>query len=406
MTQNTRFGLPDVGDVRQRQLTIVAVVIVVLAAAAALLYLSARTQQQQRVTAQKTQLEKQFQLPGKPVDAVNQWIAESETQLKAVTDANRKLLAHNERLSKQITQLREDFERYEKRKANSPPEQPVSESAALPDNVRRAPPLPPPIPDRTDPNATPATTSDELKQRIETTMVPESEVVEVRFQRAEKKAQPHIRNRIPAGFFGKAVLLSGLDAPTGALGQQNPHPVLLQFLSHGSLPNEYQHRVRFCRVIASGYGVISDERAHLRLEQFSCVLRDGAIISAQVKGFVAGEDGKNGLRGRLVSKQGSLIAKAFLSGVLSGVGNAVSQRSSTVTTTPEGSVRTFDPDRIGEQGLTSGVGRAGDRLADWYIDRANEIYPIIEIDAGRKVDLIFTEDLLLEDNLITSHTPS
>ena len=136
------------------------------------------------------------------------------------------------------------------------------------------------------------------------------------------------------------------------------------------------------------------------------MLRDGSIISKAVKGFVAGEDGKNGLRGRLVSKQGSLIAKAFLSGVLSGVGQAVSQSNSTVTNTAQGSVQTFDPAQVGERGLAVGISTAGERLADWYIDRANEIYPIIEIDAGRKVDLIFTEDLILDDNLITAHTPS
>ena len=37
---------------------------------------------------------------------------------------------------------------------------------------------------------------------------------------------------------------------------------------------------------------------------------------------LAGEDGKAGMRGRLVSKQGQLLANALLAGVASGIGQA------------------------------------------------------------------------------------
>ena len=114
---------------------------------------------------------------------------------------------------------------------------------------------------------------------------------------------------------------------------------------------------------------------------------------------------RNGLRGNLVTKQGQLIANAFLAGSLSGVGTAISQSFTTVATTPTGSVSTFDPNNLLQAGVASGVGTTLDKIANWYFKRAEEIYPIIEISAGRIVNLFLTEDLPLGTNLLSNYTP-
>ena len=59
-----------------------------------------------------------------------------------------------------------------------------------------------------------------------------------------------------------------------------------------------------CHVTGAGYGQLASERAHVRLERIACVLRSGDVIDTKIKGYVAGEDGKTGIRGRLVSKTG------------------------------------------------------------------------------------------------------
>lgn len=410
MARESTGWLPDADDIRRRRILILVIIVMALGAAALLIYTTLADDQQSRKVAGRSQLTREFDLPGQAVDPQAQWISESEKALGEMTKANRELAGSNRKLEQQLQRLQHDFERYRK-------EQHEANRVAGATAKQRTLPLPPPVNvvlDNTNVRAMTTsekstTASNRKRTDFRTTLpaiVPDADVIEVRFRQAEKKTQPHIRNRIPAGSFGKATLLSGLDAPTGALGEQNPHPVLLQLLSHGSLPNRFRHRVRHCRVIASGRGLISDERAHLRLERFSCVLSDGSVISRAVKGFVTGEDGINGLRGRLVSKQGALLARAFMSGLLSGFGDAISQGGSTVSTTAQGPVQTFDPDRIGDRGLASGASSAGNRLADWYMKRANEIYPIIEVQAGRKVDVIFTEDVILDSNLISGHTPS
>jgi len=219
-----------------------------------------------------------------------------------------------------------------------------------------------------------------------------------------KKERCHVSNCIPPGAFATAALLSGLDAPTGGRADTNPHPVLLELLDTASLPNRYRSRVKECRVIAAGFGRISDERAYLRLERLSCVLRDGEILDVPIKGYVSGEDGKNGMRGHLVSKQGTMIAQALLAGTAGGIGQAISQSYSNVLTSPSGAVTTIDPGKTMEFGVASGFGTALEKISDWYLKRADETYPIIEIDAGRVVEIVLTEGVELEVNLEEKHS--
>ena len=126
----------------------------------------------------------------------------------------------------------------------------------------------------------------------------------------------------PSGAFTRAVLLGGLDAPTGGQAQRNPQPVLLRLVDNAILPNQFRARVKECFVVGAGYGDVSSERAYIRTESLSCVTRDGTAIDVPIKGYVAGEDGKAGMRGRLVSKQGQILANALLAGVASGIGHA------------------------------------------------------------------------------------
>ncbi|WP_434965509.1 TraB/VirB10 family protein, partial [Escherichia coli] len=67
---------------------------------------------------------------------------------------------------------------------------------------------------------------------------------------------------------------------------------------------------------------MSSERAYLRGETFSCVREDGGVIEAKLDAYAVGEDGKAGVRGRVVSKQGQIIAKSMMAGFLSGVSEA------------------------------------------------------------------------------------
>ncbi|WP_251969397.1 TraB/VirB10 family protein [Sphaerotilus microaerophilus] len=190
--------------------------------------------------------------------------------------------------------------------------------------------------------------------------------------------------------FTRGVLLGGLDAPTGGQAQSNPHPVLIRLSDTSVLPNRVRGDYRECFVIAAGYGDISSERAYLRTESLSCVRSDGTVLELRIQGSVYGEDGKVGLRGRLVTKQGQMLANALLAGVVSGIGQGVATASTNVSSSALGTVAQLSGQDALRAGVGSGVGRALDRLAQYYIKLAENTFPIIEVDAGREIDVVIT----------------
>jgi conjugal transfer pilus assembly protein TraB len=206
----------------------------------------------------------------------------------------------------------------------------------------------------------------------------------------------HLESYLPVGFI-RGELLGGMDAPTGGQAQSNPLPVLIRLKDNAVLPNRFRAGVRECFVIASGYGDISSERAYMRTSNLSCVRHDRSVIEVKIEGNVFGEDGKLGMRGRLVSKQGQLLANALRAGIVGGIGQGFSQGGSTYTDSALGRMVT-GPEGTGEQmrrGIGAGVGRALDNLANYYIRLAEQTFPVIEIDGKREVDIVLTRGVRL-----------
>ncbi|WP_377705319.1 TrbI/VirB10 family protein [Pseudoduganella sp. UC29_71] len=205
-----------------------------------------------------------------------------------------------------------------------------------------------------------------------------------------------LESYLPVGFI-RGETLSGIAAPTGGQAQANPLPVLIRLLDNAVLPNHYRGEVKECFVIASGYGSISASRAYLRTVNLSCVRRDGRTLEVKIDGNVHGEDGMLGLRGRLVTMQGQMLANALRAGIVSGIGQGFAQGGATYSATPFGTLTT-GPEGMDERirrGVAGGVGRALDNLANYYIKLAEETFPVIEVFAKRQVDIVLTKGIRL-----------
>lgn len=204
---------------------------------------------------------------------------------------------------------------------------------------------------------------------------------------------------LSAGSFFEAVLLNGMDAPTSATTQKNPVPTTLRIKTEAMLPNKYRVDIKECFVLASGYGSLSSERALLRTETISCVRNDGKIIESKVEGYIVGEDGRAGMRGRLVSKQGQMIAKTLVAGGLSGIAQGLTPQSipqlelnpgSTATT------QTADASSILQTGVAKGFSTSANEVAKFYMEMAREMTPVVEVDAGRKVTIMLVKGFELK----------
>ncbi|HID24539.1 MAG TPA: conjugal transfer protein TraB [Planctomycetaceae bacterium] len=196
--------------------------------------------------------------------------------------------------------------------------------------------------------------------------------------------------------FVEADLISGFAAPTMEAAKSEPIRTFLRLRDLAILPNEVKQDLKGCFVIAEGYGNLADERAHLRLLTLSCIARDGAsVINEKVKGFVVDEDGKIGLRGRVVTKAGALLARSFIAGFLEGFGEAYSQSAYSLTTTAAGELKTLNPGEATRAGVGKGISSAARNISQFYLAMARQAFPVIEVGAGKRVVVVFDEGVEL-----------
>jgi len=340
---------------------------------------------------------KNIAIPGSQVDPRDVWMAQSSQQMKEMDAV--------------IQELRQKLQEVENKQSTSaesnppplpplPPLQPPPAPSVPPAPAPAAQPTPQPAPPEP---ATPLPAMPPKEPGIAVFEVSQADADDKPAsgqggQQGAQSAAEQGKTYIPSGSFMRAVLLGGLDAPTGGQAQNNPWPVLLRVQDNAFLPNRFRARVKECFLLGSGYGDISSERAYLRLESLSCVLNNGEVVDTAAKGYIVGEDGKAGMRGRLVSKQGQVLANALLAGVASGIGQAFQQSATTYSISPLGSIGTVESGKALQAGAGAGVGKALDRLSQYYINLAEKMFPIIEVDAGRVVDVVLTKGVTLALN--------
>lgn len=209
------------------------------------------------------------------------------------------------------------------------------------------------------------------------------------------KANPY-SGLLPAGAFAPIALLNGLDAGTASANQSNPQPVLMNVLDQATLPGSAKYRLKSCFVLSSAYGDLSAERVYFRLAQLSCIDKnDRLVMTTPVQGYVVDSDGKLGMRGTIADRQGAKLGKALLAGFAQGLGSAFGSAQSTMTSSALGAVTSVTgADALKQSGL-QGASTAATQLAQFYLKEAQNIFPVISIDAGRTGSMVFTQGVPL-----------
>ncbi len=403
--------------IRQSIVTL-AVIVTVIGLVILGLYMSDPSHKITEAVESQSEVVKNYRTAAKAMEPAEIWITKSESEMNALKKSNQDLKARLEQLSKELQQMRE-----KQRREQGLPSSPASR------NTLPIPPPPPPRPPRQDTaiSGPDGERNKQIAQKLlppppalapggrnqsgstRTTSAPgetnQPGILSISLAPGSGNARSgdkggsgtsgdkNIRTFVPAGSFGRAILLSGVDAPTGGLAKTNPQPVLLEMQDNGTLPNGFRSRMKRCFFTAAAHGDLSSERAYMRLETLSCVMRDGGVVEKTVSGYITGEDGKAGMRGRLITKQGQMIGRALIAGVASGIGQGISRSMTSLSTSALGTVATVNPEDVAKVGVATGFGNALEKIADWYIARANEMYPVVEIDSARIVDIVLTKGL-------------
>ena len=231
-------------------------------------------------------------------------------------------------------------------------------------------------------------------------------------QVAEAKAKAAGKNYLPAGTTISFVSVGGMNAPTNAIssgvaGAGDLMPTLLRVRGEAILPNKNRYDLQDCVVIAVGYGQMADERAILRTEKMSCISPNGQTTEVAIQGTVFGEDGKPGMRGRMVSKNGKVIAQMVKVAAIQTLGNmAVAfagnydfknhqdmNNSVSVNTGSQSSLQ----NEMAKAGA-AGINDTFQRIAGIYEQYAQQTFPVIEVNPGRKGEIVLTEGVEIDFN--------
>jgi len=210
-------------------------------------------------------------------------------------------------------------------------------------------------------------------------------------------------NYLPPNSIAPAKVIVGVNASAGVSSQGDPLPVILRIT--GPARSVYSNgrllttKVQGCLVNGAARGDLSSERIYVKLQRMTCPQAGGKYAVSKVKGFIA-FGGKTGVRGRVVSREGSLATQAFFAGLIGGFGNALSATSSPLarggTVIADGDTDGASISDILSAGVGGGAAQAGESVSEYLIERAEQYQPIVEMPVGINVEVVFLDGVFIQ----------
>lgn len=203
---------------------------------------------------------------------------------------------------------------------------------------------------------------------------------------------------LPPNSYAPAKVIVGVDASAGVNSQTDPLPVVLRIT--GPARSVVQGgrvlttRIEGCVINGAARGDLSAEKVYVKLAKMTCDQPGGRVAVSEVKGFISFA-GKAGVRGRVVSREGSLVGQALLAGIAGGFGRGFAANTNAALTgvqiATNGKREELGAGDIVKGGLGNGVAEAGDMVSKYLIERAEQYQPIIEMPTGINVEIVFLD---------------
>jgi conjugal transfer pilus assembly protein TraB len=211
---------------------------------------------------------------------------------------------------------------------------------------------------------------------------------------------------VPAGAYAPAIIISGVDASVGISSQSDPRPVLLR-VNGPAVSSIYEGNVQKadisgCIITGAASGDLSSEKVYVQLIKMTCGKPGNKLAEIMVKGYLAGQ-GKSGIRGNVISREGDFITKSFLAGLIGGFGQGLSAKvapplnfSNGLTT--QGTLSTGD---VINRGIGEGVSTSSQKTQDYLINRAEQYQPVVSIPSGIDVEVVFVDGFYLNNQNVS-----
>ncbi|KAA1186418.1 TrbI/VirB10 family protein [Photorhabdus heterorhabditis] len=210
---------------------------------------------------------------------------------------------------------------------------------------------------------------------------------------------------LPATSIITGVLVTGLEAPTSISSKSEPMPVTMRIKKDVILPNNFTMDLRDCNLLGSAVGDLASQRAYIRATSISCVNSKGKAFDVKLEAYAVSEfDGKNGIKGTLISRNGNAIAGSAVAGGLSALAGSLSpSRVSSLNIDPNSQAKYQTPN-FDALGALAGSGAASgglNRLVDYYTSIAEQQWPVVEISPGRPITFVVQSGATIPTNLVS-----
>jgi conjugal transfer pilus assembly protein TraB len=208
---------------------------------------------------------------------------------------------------------------------------------------------------------------------------------------------------LPLGSFAEGKVITGVMATSGA-GKALPvllsvsraftGPYALQGSGRSSL--ETALPLYGCFMLGKAQANLGSGRVEIQVETLSCVFPDNATFERPLKGYVVDVDGTFGIVGRLERHDSAVIAKAFLTSLMSGASEAFASARRTVQITPFGGQQSAVTGNTGELAGFSALSSAAAQLSQFYLSQAGQLLPTLWLEANHEARIVLQEGLSLE----------
>ena len=191
------------------------------------------------------------------------------------------------------------------------------------------------------------------------------------------------------------VLITGVEAPTSLSSQEEPLGVTFRVKRDVFLPNNYRMDLRDCNLLGTARGDMASE--------LSCVNSKGKSFDIKLEAYAVSEiDGKAGIKGTLISRNGNAIMGSALAGGLSALAQGLSPSKVSQLNIDPNSQAQYQGPNIG---ALSAVGASGavsgglNKMVDWYTHIMDQQWPVVELSPGINATFVVLSGASIPTNL-------
>lgn len=190
--------------------------------------------------------------------------------------------------------------------------------------------------------------------------------------------------------FGKATILAAGEFNTISQGNDERVPIFMSIDSKIITANEGEVDLTGCILRGTGKGDFTTSKVPVTVTHIDCTLRDengdNYRISEKIHGVVYDESGGYALKGRLITKEGEVFAKALPIALLE-AGISILNAKVENQDNEDGDIISFN------QSATEGVSKTGEtivgKMGEYWLKYLDALNPKVDVRPGRQIVVAF-----------------